>query len=201
VLSLNFFKLIRIAFGLLTLLGAGSWPVAQARVSVETETQQHADAGRRYFDKARYHDAISEYRKAYELKADPEFLFSIAGCYRQLGNRKRALFFYDRYLTTAPAGPNRVEAERFVATLGSRTLPPSASGLAEAGPPLPSLSNDVIIIPLAEDETPARRPLWKRWWVWTVVGAAVVAGTVAAFAARRREDQTVPTTDLGSMRY
>jgi tetratricopeptide (TPR) repeat protein len=200
VLRLNFFKLIRIAFGLLTLLGAGSWPVAQARVSVETETQQHADTGRRYFDKARYHDAISEYRKAYELKADPEFLFSIAGCYRLLGNRERALFFYDRYLTTAPAGPNRAEAERFVATLGSRTLPPSASGLAEAAP-LPSLSNDVIIIPLADEETPARRPLWRRWWVWTVVGAAVAAGTVAVFAARRRDEQAVPATDLGSMRY
>jgi tetratricopeptide (TPR) repeat protein len=200
VLGLNFLKLIRIAFGLIALLGAGSWPAAQARVSVEAETQQHADNGRRYFEKARYHDAISEYRKAYELKADPEFLFSIAGCYRQLGNRERALFFYDRYLTTAPAGPNRAEAERFVATLGSRTLPPSASGLAEAAAP-PSLSNDLIIIPLPEDEMPARRPLWKRWWVWTVVGAAVVGGTVAAFAARRREDQMVPTTDLGSMRY
>jgi hypothetical protein len=199
VLSLNFFKLIRIAVGLLVFLGAGSMPVARARVSAEVETQQHADMGRRYVEKARYHDAISEYRKAYELKADPEFLFAIGGCYRLLGNRERALFFYDRYLTTAPAGANRVEAERFVATLGSRALPPSALGPVDLTP-APSLSNDVIIIPLA-DEPPARRPLWKRWWVWTVVGVAVVGGTVAAFAMNRPREQAVPTTDLGSMRY
>jgi len=179
-------------------------------VSAERETEQHAALGRRHAEHGRYHDAISEYRKAYELKADPEFLFAIAGCYRRLGNSERALFFYQRYVTTGPAGPNRALAEQEVAVLGARTLapsetPPEPDALAE--PPVvppstlaPSLANDVVLVELPQRER-AERPLLRHWWLWASLGAVVVGATVGVLAARRTDQPLPPATALGNMRY
>lgn len=44
---------------------------------------------------------------------------------------------------------------------------------------------------------PPARPIWKRWWVWTVAGA-VVAGSVAALAARGGGGQDYPECPIGA---
>lgn len=182
---------------------------ALAVTPADVERQQHAELGRRNADGGRYNDAISEYRKAYELKADPEFLFAIAGCYRHLGNNERALFFYQRYVSAAPEGANRAEADRAIATLGPAALGISSPSAAH-GPLAPSLTNDVVILPLplpppvpapAEPSAAAKRSLWQHWWVWAVVGVVVLGGTAAAWAARGDDDRAVPATALGNMRY
>jgi tetratricopeptide (TPR) repeat protein len=211
VLSLRSFKRIRTAAWLLAAFlvvpSATALAGVRARPTADAEREQHAELGRRYVDAGRFHDAISEYRKAYELKADPEFLFAIAGCYRQLGNSERALFFYQRYLTVAPpgAGTHFAEAQQAIAALGpsTLTLPPAAPEK-----PLlpPSLTNDVVIVPLPASAAPLAappdgHPLWRRWWVWTLVGVVVLGGAAAALAVRGDDDRAQPTTALGNMRY
>lgn len=204
---------IRTAALLLALLAAPVVRDASAAESpIERETAQHAALGRRHAEQARYHDAILEYRKAYELRADPEFLYAIAGCYRRLGNSERALFFYRRYLTTAPAGANRAAAEQEIAVLGSRTLAPSETteepeletepapsppaALASA----PSLANDVVLIQLPS-RPHAERPLLRHWWLWASIGAVVLGATVAVIATRHTGEPAPPVTALGNMRY
>jgi hypothetical protein len=201
VFSLKLFKLIRTAAWLLAVLLASPSAIAVGAPSAEVETAEHAHLGRRHAEAGRFHDAIAEYRKAYELKADPEFLFAIAGCYRRLGNSERALFFYQRYLTASPTGANHVEAEQAVAALEPRALTPL---LPLADQPLaPSLTNDVVLVPLPA-QPPAQRPggAWKRWWVWTVTGVVLLGvATTAVLISRGNDDRTMPPTALGNMRF
>lgn len=158
--------------------------------------------GERHLERGRYQDAIAEFRRAYELRADPRFLFDIAESYRQLGAVDRALFFYDRYLASAPEAPDRDDVRLKMAELErvrSRGLP-----LAPAPPP--SLAHDVVVVPIgaAGDEAPARhrRPIWKRWWFWTIVGAAAItAGVITAAAVAGGSNPAVPETQLGDKRF
>ena len=160
-----------------------------ASTPAEAEIDEHVAQGHRLYQLGRYQEAIAEYRRAYELRADPPFLFQIAECYRQLGATEQALFYYDRYLAGAADGPDRDAAEERVSELESlRARPPVAT-------PPPGL----IAAPGGGTAKPAT-PLWRRWWVWTAIGAALAAGvTLAALAGR--SGSSVPTTDLGNKTF
>lgn len=153
------------------------------------EADRHATLGERLLARGHAQEAIAEFRRAYELRAEPRYLFDIAEGYRLLGLRDQALFFYQRYLSAAPEASDREEVEEQIAALekGAKPAAPRA--------PAPSLAHDVIIVPVAPP-----RPIWKRWWFWTAVGAAVVGGTVAAFAFGNRGTD-VPPTALGDQKF
>lgn len=176
-----------------------------APASVQVETQRHAELGRRHFEHGRYQEAIAEYRKAYELKGDPIFLFEVATCYRQLELNDRALFFYERYQAASPNAANRDEVNRIIAEL--------ERGLKnETGIPTPRLPPRDRVMPPSEDtrleslsldeRRPARAPAprWRRWWVWTAVGI-VAAGAAAALVFSTSGSSAIPTTELGNKRF
>jgi tetratricopeptide (TPR) repeat protein len=146
---------------------------------------EHVAQGRRLYLLGHYQEAIGEYRRAYELRADPQFLLDTAEAYRQLGATEQALFYYDRYLAAAPNAPNREIVEDRVTELellrapAIRALPPGGPGAARPKP----------------------APLWKRWWLWTAVGVAVGAGITAAALASRSTAPAIPATDLGDRKF
>ncbi|HET6150224.1 MAG TPA: hypothetical protein VFH68_21975 [Polyangia bacterium] len=45
--------------------------------------------------------------------------------------------------------------------------------------------------PEPAEEPPATRPVWKRWWFWTAIGAAAIAGGATAFVLLRPGSPTV----------
>jgi tetratricopeptide (TPR) repeat protein len=157
---------------------------------VDVEVDRHAALGQRLLERGSTQEAIAEFRRAYELRADPRFLYDIAGGYRQLGLRDQARFFYERYLAAAPDAPDRDEVEASLAALG----PTPASA--------PSLARDVVIVPVASPVAAAveRPPLWRRWWVWTAFGAVVAAGVLSVLLTRQ-SDTPVPATALGDKRF
>jgi tetratricopeptide (TPR) repeat protein len=163
-------------------------PPAPAHAGFDAEVERHAALGQRLLDSGRTQEAIAEFRRAYELRADPRFLFDIAEGYRLLGLRDQARFFYERYLATAPDAPDREEVEAALASLGQ----------APAAAPKPSLTHDVVIVPVPV--APEAPPIWKRWWVWTAFGAVVAAGVATALLTRER-DTNVPATALGDKRF
>jgi tetratricopeptide (TPR) repeat protein len=167
--------------------------------AVDDEVGRHATLGQRHLEHGRYQEAIAEFRRAYELRADPRFLFDIAEAYRQMGIVERALFFYDRYLAGLPDAPDRDEVESKMAELEearTRAVPLTA--------PAPSLDRDVVIVPVfprAEHRRRASPPLWRHWWFWVALGAAATAAAIAAAAASARDQATVPSTELGDKRF
>jgi tetratricopeptide (TPR) repeat protein len=156
----------------------------------DVEVDEHVAQGHRLYLLGRSQDAIAEYRRAYELRADPQFLFQIAEAYRQLGATEQALFYYERYLAGAAAGPDRDVAERRVGEIES---------LRAAPPPGPTAG--LVATPgTAEPVTKRHTSIWRRWWLWTAIGAALVAGATAAALAGRSETST-PSTDLGAKKF
>lgn len=149
------------------------------------EVAEHVAQGRRLYLLGHYQEAIGEYRRAYELRADPQFLLETAEAYRQLGATDQALFYYERYLAAAPTAPNREIVEDRVSELELLRTPAIRAvtpGGGDAARPKPA-------------------PLWKRWWLWTAVGVAVGAGITAAVLASRSTSPGIPPTDLGNGKF
>jgi tetratricopeptide (TPR) repeat protein len=157
----------------------------------------HHEAGRAHVAQGRFESAIAEYRKAYELRADPSYLLDIAEAYRALRFPEQAVFFYRRYLSAHPAPPNRPEIEAQIALLEPTRPAPSPPLLPlparrRAGPDLGLEASRTV----SEDE----RGVVGRWWFWAAVGALAATGaTVAILAAGRREDEA-PSTMLGNVK-
>jgi len=163
-------------------------PAAAAKPA-DVEVDEHVAQGHRLYQLGRYQEAIAEYRRAYELRAEPQFLFQIAESYRQLGASEQALFYYDRYLAGAPTGADRDTAEERVTELESlRARPPSPTTPGLVGTPGPGPTEGAKKQP---------KPLWRRWWLWTAIGVAVAAGATAA-ALSGRSETPVPSTALGN---
>lgn len=178
---------------------AGAAAPADVR-TMNAEADQHATVGQRHLDGARYQDAIVEFRRAYELRADPRFLYDIGEAYRRLGVIDRALFFYDRYLATAGEAPDRDEVERKIAEL-ERARSRSAAAAAGA-PALANLSHDVRITAVdGPPPEPRAAAPWRRWWFWTAVGAAVIAGAVTAALVGGQGGGAATPTELGDKRF
>ena len=156
----------------------------------DAEIDEHLAQGHRLYQLGRYQEAIAEYRRAYELRADPPFLFQIAESYRQLGATEQALFYYDRYLAGAADGPDRDAAEERVSEIERLRARPAVT----AAPP------GLIIAPGTGTGAKPPTPLWRRWWVWTAVGAVLAAG-VTAVALAGRSEGSVPSTDLGNKKF
>jgi tetratricopeptide (TPR) repeat protein len=159
-------------------------PAAARTPPVDAEVAEHVAQGRRLYLLGHYQDAIGEYRRAYELRADPQFLLDTAEAYRQLGATEQALFYYDRYLVAAPDAPNREIVEDRVTELELLRAPAVAvtPGAGATARPKPA-------------------PVWKRWWLWTAIGVAVGAGITAAALAGRSSSPAIPATDLGDGKF
>jgi tetratricopeptide (TPR) repeat protein len=157
------------------------------------EVAEHMALGHRLYQLGQYQEAIVELRRAYELRADPRFLYEIAEAYRQLGATDQALFYYERYLVGAPEAPDRDAVEDRVAELES----------LRARPPLPAPGSRPpaqIALAAAAPPQPRSTSIWRRWWLWTAIGLAIAAGVTAA-ALSRRGETPLPATDLGDKRF
>ena len=160
---------------------------AQDRAT-DVAAAEHVAQGRRLFLLGHYQEAIAEYRRAYELRADPQFLLDIGESYRELGANDQALFYYNRYLAAAPNAPNHEIVEDRVSELEALRAPASAP---------------VTIAPAPAPASPKPRPtpVWRRWWLWTAVGVALGASITAAALASRPSPASVPASDLGDHKF
>jgi tetratricopeptide (TPR) repeat protein len=163
---------------------AAASPEGQA---TDVEAAEHVAQGRRLFLLGRYQEAVGEYRRAYELRADPQFLLDIGESYRELGATDQALFYYHRYLAAAPFAPNRQVVEDRVSELETARTPAPA--------PV------VVVTPAPTTPKPRGTPVWRRWWLWTAVGVALGASITAAALASRPAPVSVPGSDLGDHKF
>jgi tetratricopeptide (TPR) repeat protein len=164
------------------------------------------------FNLGNFSEALADYQAAYQAKPLPAFLFNIAQCYRNMQNYERARFFYRRYLALDPRTSNRRLVEDLIADMtrlvdkaeeakNTPAVAPSAAvapvATLEVTPAQPAAPPPLVDARAAAPApAPPPRPVYKRWWFWTGVGAAVAGGAVAAFVLTR--DNT-PQGSLGTI--
>jgi len=111
-------------------------------------------------------EALRQYKLAYAVRADPRILFSIGRILHKQGMRDEALDYYQRFLAApvTEAEP-RQRAQTYIAELSA--LP---SGAVHVSPGKESAAAEKSI------------PLYRKWWLWTIIGGVVVAGVVTGVA-------------------
>jgi tetratricopeptide (TPR) repeat protein len=131
----------------------------------ELEARQIFEAGRQAFVEGRFENALVLFQRSYDLSGRSVLLFNIASCHDRLRQDEQALAAFRRYLEELPDAPNRDEVTGRIAELEA-AIERNRLLAAQASAP-------TIVV---EDRT----PVYGTWWFWTVVGAVVVGGTIAA---------------------
>lgn len=156
--------------------------VERARAAA-LEGKQHADAGD-------WAGALAAYEKAnFQDLDEPRYLRNIADCLKALHRDAEALRFYRLYLKERPKDPERPQIEAAM-----RELSPPGSPPAEAAPS-PSLTPSPALALTSAPLEARRKPVWRRWWFWTVLGGAAVAvavGVGVGVAERPHSTTTSP---------
>ena len=187
------------------------------RTSAETASVNKAKARESYrlasqsYDLGEYHDALSRFKEAYRYYEEPSFLFNIGQCHRQLGERQEAIRFFRTYLVKSPNAPNRVDVEQMIAKLEAEQAredaapkkataqpePPPVQPTIATSPPVGALQNEVprpsVVVGMRQ-----RQPVYKKWWLWTVVGV-VAAGAAAGIVIGVSPSTPKAATTLGTI--
>lgn len=119
----------------------------------DARAQKHMDAGE-------MGQAFAAWSAAVKLDPQPLFYFRMADAARRGSLRKEAITSYEQFLKTAPPQEMqelRQQAETYLTELRSGRTDTSTTQerLAKA--------NEKV-------------PVYKKWWLWTTVGAVVVIG-------------------------
>jgi hypothetical protein len=212
-----------IAVGLLAALAlVGGAVPAHAQTAKATATE-HLVRGSKLYEQGHYDEAIAELKAGYAIDPRPDFFYALGQAERKRGNCKAAIGWYQRYVDSGPS------TQRTVATLVqidrckqemATAAPPSATApqatpppvepppavvepRASAPPPTATSEPPPRAATPAHDATPrASTPIYKRWWLWTVVAVVVVggvgAGVAIALTQRSTFNSTLPDLTWGT---
>lgn len=139
---------------------------------------EHLDRADRAYEQSQSSEALKEYLAAYAISAYPLILYNIARLHHKEHRLSEAIDSYQRYLDTGDTErQERVllllrEAQ---AELRSQTAVPNVPPAASI---LPAMVADA-----APGRPPPARPLYKRPWVWAVIGTVLAAGVVGGAVA------------------
>ena len=141
--------------------------------------RRHYERGEKLFALGKFDEALEEYQTAFDAKPLPGFLYNIGQCYRNLADYDQAIFSFKKYLKLEPDAPNKEAVERLIQELEEK----KAEGEGQKF--------------IKKKKAEEGKPVYKKWWFWTGIGAAAVGGTVAIYAASG--GSSPPSTDLGNI--
>lgn len=166
------------------------------------ECSAHLSRANQLYDQNVLTAALSEFHAAHALQPYPLLLYNIARIHHKQSHYSEAIAYYQRYLETAH--PDRAararqliaEARQEQYVLEVMPEPPPAPCSPEPGP----VAGPALTEPPSVIAHPAQRPVYKRWWFWTVIGiaaagAAVGAG-IGAYASGGPDVSGLPSTNL-----
>jgi tetratricopeptide (TPR) repeat protein len=160
--------------------------------AAKAEARGHYERGLAHFNLREYPQAINEFQAAYRTLPDPVFLYNLAQSYRLSNAAEQALYFYQTYLRAATNASNRSEVEDRIATL-EKLIGEKRSAEKAPEPKAPPVEAQTAVqtssattstvpatttsgsVPVARSE---HKPLYRRWWLWTVVGVVVAGAAV-----------------------
>jgi tetratricopeptide (TPR) repeat protein len=196
-------QISRAAAFCLCLVSAPAWAVDDPGGA-----REHFEEGTRAYNLGEFKHAAEEYREAYRLKPDPALLYNIGQAYRLDKNVEQALFFYRSYLRNTNDPSHREEVEQRIAALEQQQkqqqAPPNevvkpsdttpATNATHSQPATTTTTRaDLVATPLA------RRPFYKRWWLWTGVGVVVVGASLGVGLGLGLK-ASGPSSQLGNLR-
>jgi hypothetical protein len=182
---------------------AGSVPAASS-----AEAREHLRAGVRHYDIQEFADAATEFRAAYRLDPQPDYLYSLGQAERAAGNCRRAVDAYRAYLRYAPTGKAEMARKQIDRCVSESET--SAQHVEPNAPPPPEAA-EVAVRPqrpvaevvkgqavLSSSPSPTHRTHRRAVVGGLVAGALVVvaAGCAAALAVSLRHGP--PTSDYGN---
>ncbi len=173
-------------------------------------------SGSQHYNLGEFQQALDAFKEAYRNYEDPSFLFNIAQCERQLGHKREAVREYRAYLNNSDNAPNRdsvrqvigqlereiaADDERAATEAAKANAGQSAAPAASEAPKPATIGEPGATTLTASAPPPAeRKPAYKKWWVWTIVGGVVAAGAAAGLAVALTRTGPAPTvtTSLGT---
>jgi tetratricopeptide (TPR) repeat protein len=140
-----------------------------------------------------YEDAIGLFTKANEFEPSAELLFNLAQSNRLAGHCAPALSYYKQYIELEN---NPAERDKITKTMeeleecGRHEAPPQPLPRAAPDPFPPTLLNAAA--------PPAKQtPVYKKWWLWALVGVVVAGGVATAVALGTRSPSWTNGPDFG----
>jgi tetratricopeptide (TPR) repeat protein len=187
------------------------------------EARELARTGIRLYEIGEYDDAIAQFKKSYAADPNPMILFNLAQAYRFKRDWTQAQRMYENYLRLMPHPPNRAVVQALIVEMKKKA---DEEELVDGHGKAARDNTPVIIMPapdttpqpvtptpvpapvvVAPDATklivvvppPPRRPIYKRWWLWTAVGAGVAAVAVGLGVGLTQNHDYLPSGKLGTI--
>jgi tetratricopeptide (TPR) repeat protein len=145
-----------------------------------SDARAHYQKATNFFAVGDFSSAAAEYEEAYKKKPDAALLFNAAQSRRLAGENQKAVILYKNYVQLYPKAKNVADVkeqivkleEAIAAAEKAKTNPPTSmeepeKKITEAPPTQQQRAEEK-----KEPEKPT--PIYKKWWLWTAVGAGVV---------------------------
>jgi len=168
------FRLSLAALVLGATLTGGGGRVAHAQASATTRAEELLTRGQREFADGRYAEAIETLRSGYVMQPQPRFLYALGQAYRMNHQCKEAVKAYRDFIHSDPSKTQIAAAEANITRCGEE----DPSSLEEPPKPRPTPEQPVVApavaVVVATPGPPPRKPVYKRWWPWTIMTVGLV---------------------------
>lgn len=147
----------------------------------DTPKQQAASRfldGQRKFNEGSFIEAAEAFNAAYELDADPVYLYNSAQAYRRGGACARAADYYRRFLAVVPNPPNLDKVLHYLGDLDA-CVRAEASSTAETPPAAPVAPPPAPVAPVAPQKVEVAPPPDPRARKLRMLGVATAIGGIA----------------------
>jgi tetratricopeptide (TPR) repeat protein len=210
-LSLPLVLISALLFGLL--VPNGRLALAAGASAADKEAKASYGRGRKLSAEGHYAEALAAFSHGYELSHLPAFLFNMGECARALGDLERARDYYERFLAAESRGASADLARQRLAELPPAPVAPPVitestpvvpvvppPPVTEPGPRPPDLTvkppaqiaASPALVPTEAAQKEHAAPVWKSPWLWVGVGVAIIAGSVAIYAATQGDRDVCP---------
>ena len=188
-------------FATLLLSGEPAWADSESVDAPESpEFQALYGKAREESNKGKLKEAVRLYKAAYELRPNPVLLYNIARLLHKLTRFQEARIYYQLFLDSpVEDSEQKRKAREYIEALREKPSPekvvpstpvaetPTVPGAAASPSPTTSASTPAAAVRSAQPSSnvlaTARlgtesTPLYRKWWLWTIVGGAVAVGAV-----------------------
>jgi tetratricopeptide (TPR) repeat protein len=214
---LGSFRRLGSIFAVLAFLLA-SGAAGGAANAADKQTLQLELKAREAFAAGRYDEALQTFAKLYAETLHPVYLRNIGRCHQKMRDPQKAIDAFKDYLAKSPktgrdkvTAEERAEIEGYIkemealrdskaATPAPAPAPVTPLPTAQPAPtpaPAPTTTEPApaapVVLTAPAPAAEASTPVYKKWWFWTLVGAAVVGGVVIGVVAASGSKPDCPT--------